>query len=96
MPFEVNLPSSCLFSVVVSRLEKSMIAFNGVRISWLILARNADFSSCVPCCIRPTSSGGLTCSTILNLVIVPLVYYLLHKAMGKLGWNKNTIIELEE
>lgn len=53
MLFEVNLPPSCSFSVVVSRLEKSMIAFNGVRISWLILARNADFSSCVPAAYVP-------------------------------------------
>lgn len=30
-------------SAMVSRLEKPTIAFSGVRISWLILARKADF-----------------------------------------------------
>lgn len=39
--------------------------------------------------------GGLTSSTILTLVNVPLVYYLLHRVMEKLGWNKKNVIELE-
>ena len=38
--------------------------------------------------------GGLTSSAILTLVIVPLVYYLLHRIMDKLGWNKKVVIEL--
>jgi Cation/multidrug efflux pump len=40
--------------------------------------------------------GGLTSSAVLTLVIVPLVYYLLHRIMDKLGWNKKVVIELEE
>ena len=40
----MNSSRSCSSSVAVSRLENPTIAFNGVRISWLILARNADFS----------------------------------------------------
>ncbi len=40
--------------------------------------------------------GGLTSSAILTLVIVPLVYYLLHRMMEKLGWNKKPVIELED
>ena len=41
------IPINCCFcsssSVVVNRFENPTIAFNGVRISWLMLARNADF-----------------------------------------------------
>ena len=40
----MNSSRSCSSSVEVSKLEKPTIAFNGVRISWLMLARNADFS----------------------------------------------------
>ena len=35
---------SCSSSAVARMFEKPMIAFSGVRISWLILARKADFS----------------------------------------------------
>ena len=38
-----SFSSSVSLSAELSRLEKPTIAFNGVRISWLILARNADF-----------------------------------------------------
>ena len=54
---EIRLSSSSLFSSTrdmydsrssssasASRLEKPTIAFSGVRISWLMFARNADFS----------------------------------------------------
>ena len=40
----MNSLRSVSFSVAVSRLENPTMAFKGVRISWLILARNADFS----------------------------------------------------
>lgn len=39
--------------------------------------------------------GGLTSSALLTLVIVPLMYYLLYRAMEKLRWSKKTVIELE-
>lgn len=39
--------------------------------------------------------GGLTSSSILTLVIVPLVYYLLNRVMDKLGIRKR-IVKIED
>jgi HAE1 family hydrophobic/amphiphilic exporter-1 len=40
--------------------------------------------------------GGLLSSMFLTLVIVPLVYYLMDRGMGKFGMNGNRQIEIKE
>jgi hypothetical protein len=40
--------------------------------------------------------GGLTNSLALTLVIVPLVYYLMDKALMRLGWGKKTTVAVED
>jgi multidrug efflux pump subunit AcrB len=40
--------------------------------------------------------GGLTSSMILTLVVVPLVYYLMDKVLMKFGWNKKTMVDIED
>jgi HAE1 family hydrophobic/amphiphilic exporter-1 len=40
--------------------------------------------------------GGLTSSMALTLVIVPLVYYLMDKALMRLGWGKKTTVAVED
>jgi multidrug efflux pump subunit AcrB len=40
--------------------------------------------------------GGLTSSMILTLVVVPLVYYLMDKVLMKFGWNKKTVVDIED
>jgi hypothetical protein len=33
---------------------------------------------------------------ILTLVVVPLVYYLMDKVLMKFGWNKKTVVDIED
>lgn len=40
--------------------------------------------------------GGLTSSMFLTLVVVPLVYYLMDKMLMKFGWNKKTVVAIED
>lgn len=40
--------------------------------------------------------GGLISSMFLTLVVIPIVYYLMDKALIKLGLNKKKIIEIKE
>jgi HAE1 family hydrophobic/amphiphilic exporter-1 len=40
--------------------------------------------------------GGLTSSMILTLVVVPLVYYLMDRLLMKFGWNKKTVVDIED
>ena len=40
--------------------------------------------------------GGLTSSMVLTLVVVPLVYYLMDKVLMKFGWNKKTVVAIED
>ena len=40
--------------------------------------------------------GGLISSMFLTLVVVPVVYYIMDKAIARLGWNKKKEIIIEE
>ena len=39
---------------------------------------------------------GLTGSMFLTLVVVPLVYYLMDKMLMKFGWNKKTVVAVDD
>ncbi|MFZ1658919.1 MAG: efflux RND transporter permease subunit, partial [Flavobacteriales bacterium] len=40
--------------------------------------------------------GGLTSSMFLTLLVVPVIYYLFDRIMERFGWNKKTVIELND
>jgi HAE1 family hydrophobic/amphiphilic exporter-1 len=40
--------------------------------------------------------GGLTSSMFLTLLVVPVIYYLFDRIKERFGWNKKTVIELND
>jgi hypothetical protein len=40
--------------------------------------------------------GGLTSSMFLTLIVVPVIYYLFDRILARFGWDKKTVIELED
>ncbi|PKV75107.1 efflux RND transporter permease subunit [Pontibacter ramchanderi] len=40
--------------------------------------------------------GGLSSSMFLTLIVVPIIYYGFDRILAKFGWDKKTVIELEE
>ncbi len=55
-------------SVTINKSEKPTIAFNGVRISWLIFARKADFnlSDCSARLLAFSSSPIICCRSVIS------------------------------
>jgi HAE1 family hydrophobic/amphiphilic exporter-1 len=40
--------------------------------------------------------GGLVSSMFLSLIIIPVVYYLMDRLLMKFGWNKKTVVDIED